>query len=51
MNVDGDIVDGGCYGEALSDGVGGEKLIGRHADGVMKEGEGCIPTKDMQTPP
>ena len=25
MNVDGDIVDGGCNGEVLSDEVGGEK--------------------------
>ena len=32
MNVDGDIVDGGCNGEVLSDGVIGEKKVGGEAD-------------------
>ena len=41
MNVDGDIVDGGCNGEVLSDGVIGEEGVGGEVDegdGVMNEG-------------
>ena len=41
MNVDVDIVDGGCNGEGLSDGVGWGKGVGGDVDeggGVMIEG-------------
>ena len=40
MNVDGDVFDGGCNGEVLSDGVIGEEGVGADADEgheVMKE--------------
>ena len=42
MNVDRDIVDDGCNGEVLSDGVIGEEGVGRDADEgdrVMNGGE------------
>ena len=42
INVDGDIVDGGCNEEMLSDGVIGEKGVGWEVDeggGVMNEGD------------
>ena len=32
MNVDGDIVDGGCDGKVLSDGVIGEEGVGGDAN-------------------
>ena len=41
MNVDGGIVDGGCNGEVLSDGVMGEEVVGEEVDeghGGMNEG-------------
>ena len=37
MNVDEDIVDGGCKGEVFCDEVIGEKEVG--GDGVMNEGD------------
>ena len=40
MNVDGNIVDGGCYGEVLSGGVTGEEGVGgegNKGDGVVNE--------------
>ena len=42
MNVDGNIVDGGCNGEVFSDGVIVEEVVGREVDegdGVMNEGD------------
>ena len=42
MDIDGDIVDGGCNGEVLSDGFIGEERVGGEADkgdGVMNEGD------------
>ena len=42
MNVPEDNVDGGCNGDVLSDGVGGEKGVGEDADeenGAINEGK------------
>ena len=42
MNVDGDIVNGGCNGEVLSNGVIGEKGVVTEVDefdGVVNEGD------------
>ena len=41
INIDGDVVDGGCNGEVLSDGVIGEKRVRGDADEgdvVMNDG-------------
>ena len=39
MNVDGNIVDGGCNGEVLSDGVIGKNGVVGDADEVMNKGD------------
>ena len=53
MNVDGDIVDGGCSGEVvLSDGVIGEKEVGEEVDErdvVMNEGDKSSITRVTRT--
>ena len=52
MNVDGDIVDGGCNGEVLSDEVGGEKWVGGDVDEwdeLMNEGDKSITTSVIRT--
>ena len=45
LNVAGDIVDGGCNGEVLSDGVIGEKGVRV----VVDEGEGVMNESDKSS--
>ena len=52
MNVDGDIVDGGCDGVVLSHGVIGEKGVGGDADKsdrMMNEGDKSSTTRVTRT--
>ena len=52
MSMDDDIVDGGCNGEVLSDGVMGEKEVGGDAyegDGVMNESDKFSTTRVTRT--
>ena len=54
MNVGGDIVDGGCIGEVLSDRVVGEKGVGGDADegdGEKNEGDKSFTTGVIRTVP
>ena len=49
MNADADIVDGGCNGEVLSDGVLGKKGDGGDAEEVMSEGDKSPTTRVTRT--
>ena len=49
VNVDVDIVDGGCNGEVLSDWVIGEEGVGEEMDGVMNEGDKSTSTVLMDS--
>ena len=49
MNVDKDIVQGGCNKEVLSDGIIGEQEIDGNADGVMNDSDESSTNRVIRT--